>query len=96
MPPAPPLTARLPFDVSGLYGVFRVPVPAVRYDYWPIGDYAIVFTREPGLWARIAPVLQVIVHVENGAVVMIDSSPYVAEWPPAEAAGASWLLAPLP
>jgi hypothetical protein len=85
----------LTFDVTGLYGVYRVPPPAVRHDYYPAGDYAIVFTRDPGRWSRVTPVLQVIVHVENGAVVALDCTPYVADWPPFEAAAAQWVLPPL-
>ncbi len=85
----------LTFTVTGLYGVYRVPPASTRYDYYPAGDYAIVFTRDPGRMSRLTPVLQVIVHVENGAVVALDRTPYVADWPPFEAAPAQWVLPPL-
>jgi len=36
----------LRFAVEGLYAVYRVPDDAYEEEYWPAGEYGIVFTRE--------------------------------------------------
>lgn len=86
----------LQFDLTGLYGVYRVPATTYRTEYWPAGEHAIVFVRPADPVSSVAPVLQVILYVQEGTVVRLVRTPFVQPWPPAESAGAQWVLAPLP
>jgi hypothetical protein len=36
------------FTVRGLFAVYRVPEDAYQADYWPAGEYGLVFTSEDG------------------------------------------------
>jgi hypothetical protein len=56
----------LDFVVMGLYSVYQVPENENQPDYWPAGEYGIVFTRE----LNQAP-LPVTVLVEDGRIVRI-------------------------
>jgi uncharacterized coiled-coil protein SlyX len=55
------------FSVRGLFAVYEVPEDAHRADYWPAGEYGIVFTSEDGSSSHIVTVL-----VEDGQIVRLD------------------------
>ena len=85
----------LEFQTAGLYGVYRVPASAFRADYWPAGEYAVVFAGQIDPKSSVAGVNQLIVYVQDGAIVRLRRTPFAEPWPPAEAAGATWVLAPV-
>jgi hypothetical protein len=62
------------FTVRGLFAVYRVPGDAYETDYWPAGEYGIVFTSEEGGYPHVITVL-----VEDGQIVRLDLTP---GWPP--------------
>ncbi len=57
----------LDFTVMGLYAVYRVDASESQTDYWPAGEYGIVFTRE----MNQVP-FPVTILVEDGRIVRID------------------------
>lgn len=54
----------LPLKVAGLYGVYRVPADAYREEYWPAGEYGVVFARTDGSF--------VVVLVSREGIVRLD------------------------
>jgi len=64
------------FSVRGLMAVYPVPEDAYEVDYWPAGEYGIVFTSEDGETPHVITVL-----VEGGQIVRLDFDP---GWPPFE------------
>jgi hypothetical protein len=58
----------LGFVVEGLYAVFRVPDDAYEEDYWPAGEYGLVFVRKDMPEGMNFPVT---VLVENGLIVRL-------------------------
>ena len=85
----------LQFEVVGLYGVFRAPGPTYERAYWPAGEYAVTFagwTRPPSTNIGI---MQTIVFVQDGTVVRLTHTPFVALWPPTQSLGTEWVLPPL-
>jgi hypothetical protein len=64
------------FSVGGLYAVYRVPEGAYEADYWPAGEYGVVFTSEEGPAPHT-----VVLLVEEGEIVRLDFDPH---WPPLE------------
>lgn len=64
----------LRFAVEGLYAVYRVPDDAYEEEYWPAGEYGIVFTREEDG-------LAVTVLVDGGGIVRIDFGWQVGDSP---------------
>lgn len=91
----PTIDRILDFQVTGLYGVYRVPASTFRADYWPPGEYAVVLAGPAAPTSSITPVVQIILYVQDGAVVRLRRTPFAEPWPPAEAAGAAWVLAPV-
>lgn len=85
----------LQFTVEGLYGVYRVPSTAFRAAYWPAAQYAAVFVEKGVKGQQATDVVQTVVYVEGGAIVRLRRTPFVEPWPPQEAAGAQWVLAPV-
>lgn len=84
----------LQFEVAGLYGVFRVPASAFRADYWPAGEFGVVFSSRVATPSP-AEVIQTIVYVQDGTVVCLRRTPFAETWPPQEASGAEWVLQPV-
>lgn len=83
------------FEVEGLWAVYR-PFPSSYADpYWPSGVYVLVFVCKEDLPVARGSRQQAEVYVEGGAVVRIARSPLRAAWPPDDAAGGTWLLAPV-
>ena len=66
------IARRLDFAVRGLYAVYRVPADAYREQYWPAGDYGIVFIDQ-------REGLTVVAHAAGAAIVRLD----FLRWPPA-------------
>ena len=64
------------FRVRGLLAVYHVPDDAYEADYWPAGDYGIVFTSEEGDFPHV-----VVMLIENGQIVRLD---FLLAWPPFE------------
>jgi hypothetical protein len=64
------------FTVRGLLAVYHVPDDAYESDYWPAGDYGIVFTSEDGDFSHV-----VVLLIENGQIVRLD---FLLPWPPFE------------
>jgi hypothetical protein len=64
------------FTVRGLFAVYVVPEDAYHADYWPAGEYGIIFTSEDGGYPHIITVL-----VENTFIVRLEFNP---GWPPFE------------
>ncbi len=62
------------FSIRGLFAVYRVPESAYATDYWPIGEYGIVFTSEDGGYPHT-----IIIHVTNGQIVRLE---FNMGWPP--------------
>lgn len=62
------------FTVRGLFAVYVVPEDAYHTDYWPAGEYGIVFTSEDGGSPHVINVL-----VEDGLIVRLEFNP---GWPP--------------
>ena len=62
------------FTVRGLFAVYPVPDDAYETDYWPAGEYGIVFTSEDGDYPHVITVL-----VEGGHIVRLEFNP---GWPP--------------
>jgi hypothetical protein len=77
----------LDLTVKGLYAVYRVPADAYREEYWPAGDYGIVFVGD-------REGLTIVAHAAGGAIVRLD----LALWAPAivVARDAGELLLPPP
>ena len=64
------------FSVHGLFAVYRVPEDVFQADYWPSGEYGLVFTSEDGGKPHI-----IIVLTENGQIVRLG---FYYNWPPFE------------
>ncbi|MHA2428637.1 MAG: hypothetical protein ACXADB_11495 [Candidatus Hermodarchaeia archaeon] len=64
------------FTVRGLFAVYEVPDDAHHADYWPAGEYGVVFTSEDGGFSHIVTVL-----VEDGQIVRLV---FGFGWPPFE------------
>ena len=62
------------FSVRGLLAVYRVPENDVEADYWPAGEYGLVFTSEDGGKPHIINVL-----IYNGQIVRLG---FDYNWPP--------------
>lgn len=62
------------FTVRGLFAVYRVPDDVYEKEYWPAGEYAIVFTSEDGGHSHI-----ITLHVINGEIVRLEFDMF---WPP--------------
>ncbi|HAY84427.1 MAG TPA: hypothetical protein DCY42_05745 [Chloroflexi bacterium] len=62
------------FAVRGLLAVYKVPEETFRLDYWPAGEYGVVFTSEEGGAPHI-----IIVLIEDGEIVRMDLD---YTWPP--------------
>ncbi|MGW8226513.1 MAG: hypothetical protein ACWGOY_12300, partial [Anaerolineales bacterium] len=57
----------LDFVVMGFYAVYRVQEDAFKADYWPAGEYGLIFTREMN-----AVPFPLTVFVEDGRIVRIQ------------------------
>jgi hypothetical protein len=57
----------LDFVVMDFYAVYRVPEDAFKADYWPAGEYGLIFTREMN-----AVPFPVTVFVEDGRIVRLQ------------------------
>jgi len=64
----------LNFTVRGLLAVYKVPEETFQADYWPAGEYGVVFTSEEGGIPHI-----IIVLIEDGKIVRLDIE---HTWPP--------------
>jgi hypothetical protein len=64
------------FRVRGLFAVYRVPEGAYDREYWPAGEYGIVFTSEEGGRPHVITVL-----VDSDKIVRLI---FHVEWPPFE------------
>jgi hypothetical protein len=62
------------FSVRGLVAVYVVPEDAYRAEYWPAGEFGIIFTSEDGGHSHIITVL-----IESGQIVRLEFNPV---WPP--------------
>ena len=62
------------FSVRGLFTVYKVPEDVFKAEYWPAGDYGIVFTSEDDGQSHI-----IIVLVEDGRIVRLG---FDYDWPP--------------
>lgn len=62
------------FVVRGLLAVYVVPENAHHTDFWPAGEYGIIFTSEDSGSSHIITVL-----VEDGLIVRLEFNP---GWPP--------------
>jgi len=62
------------FTVKGLIAVYVVPEDAYHTDFWPAGEYGIVFTSEDGGSPHVITVL-----VEDGLIVRLE---FNLGWPP--------------
>ena len=62
------------FTVRGLIAVYVVPEDAYHTDFWPAGEYGIIFTSEDGGYPHTITVL-----VEDGLIVRLEFNP---DWPP--------------
>ena len=62
------------FSVRGLLAVYVVPEDAYHTDYWPAGEYGIIFTSKEGGSPHV-----IIVLVEDGSIVRLEFYP---GWPP--------------
>ncbi|HSR47593.1 MAG TPA: hypothetical protein VLL77_06340 [Anaerolineales bacterium] len=60
----------LDFSVMDLLAVYRVPATAYRADYWPAGEYGIVFTTGDGGFLHVITLI-----IEDGKIVRIDFTP---------------------
>jgi hypothetical protein len=70
------IKATFDFTVRGLFAIYVVPDDAYRTDYWPAGDYGVVFTSEEGGYPHTVTVL-----VEEGQIMRLD---FGYGWPPFE------------
>jgi hypothetical protein len=64
------------FSVRGLFVVYKVPEDVFKAQYWPAGDYGIVFTSEDDESSHI-----ITVFVEDGRIVKLG---FDYDWPPFE------------
>ena len=64
------------FSVRGLLAVYHVPKDAFKAQYWPAGDYGIVFTSEDDGNPHV-----ITVFVEDGRIVKLG---FDYDWPPFE------------
>jgi hypothetical protein len=62
------------FTVRGLSAVYVVPEDVYRADYWPAGEYGIVFTSEDDGYPHT-----IILLVEDGQIVRLE---FIPIWPP--------------
>ena len=62
------------FHVRGLLAVYRVPNEVYKADYWPAGEYAVVFTSEDGGFSHT-----ITFHVTGGQIVRLE---FNMDWPP--------------
>jgi hypothetical protein len=78
--------AFLPLEVTGLYGVYRVARPGVTEEYFPAGDWGVVFNRPNGLLLDA--------RVTSEGIVRIDYPPpgMGSEW--WDVAAEEWLVQP--
>ena len=64
------------FKVRGLLAVYRVPEDAYKKDYWPAGEYGLIFTSDDDGYPHFITLL-----VESGQIVRIE---FIVGWPPIE------------
>jgi hypothetical protein len=64
------------FSIRGLFAVYKLPEEEFKAQYWPAGDYGIVFTSEDDGNPHIITVL-----VEDGRIVRLG---FDYDWPPFE------------
>jgi hypothetical protein len=57
----------LDFVVMDLFAVYRIPADAYQEDYWPAGEYGVIFTREIN-----AVPMPVTVFLEDGRIVRLQ------------------------
>jgi len=62
------------FTAQGLFAVYVVPEDAYQKDYWPAGEYGIIFTSQDGGYPHVINVL-----VEDAFIVRLD---FIPGWPP--------------
>lgn len=62
------------FKVRRLYAIYLVQSDAYETDYWPAGEYGVVFTSEEGGFPHV-----VTVFIEGGQIVRLAFDP---GWPP--------------
>jgi hypothetical protein len=62
------------FPVVGLLAVYIVPPDAYETEYWPAGEYGVIFSSDDG-----GTLHSVILLVEGGQIVRLDYDP---TWPP--------------
>ncbi len=62
------------FTIRGLFAIYRVPDDAYEKEYWPVGEYALVFTSEDGGHSHT-----ITIHVINGKIVRLE---FDMVWPP--------------
>jgi hypothetical protein len=62
------------FTVRGLLAVYRVPEDAYETDYWPAGEYGLVFTSEDDQYPHV-----IVILVEDGHIVRLE---FNVGWPP--------------
>ena len=59
----------LQISVTGLYAVYKMPAAAHQEDYWPAGDYGVVFLRPDNSF--------LIAFVNPNGIVRLDNLPPV-------------------
>jgi hypothetical protein len=77
---------RLRTSVTGLYAVYRVRADAYREDYWPAGEYGVVFLRPDNSFLVALVGADGIVRVDYPAVSPTDD---LSAW-----TGGDWVLPP--
>jgi hypothetical protein len=82
------IDAFLDLQIVGLYAIYQVPADAPAEDYWPAGDYALVF-QGGGLQTSIT------LLVEDGAIVRINRLRRTPAEDVAAAGAVVFILAPL-
>jgi hypothetical protein len=70
----------LRFEVKGLYAVYRVPENAYKEEYWPAGEYGIVFVQKDGLLLTVLSdrggIVRIVYHMDgssSAAVIQRDA-----------------------
>jgi hypothetical protein len=78
------------FTVRGLFAVYKVPEDVFQADYWPAGEFGLVFTSEENNYPHT-----VTVFMDAGRIVRLD---FNYTWPPFEmikAASDEFILPPI-
>lgn len=78
------------FTVKGLFAIYRVPDGAYETDYWPAGEYGIVFTWEE----RETPHV-IIVVVEDGEIIRLEFALGGSPFDVVEARSNEFILPPI-